>query len=61
MEETFTTVPTVDFARLKNPATKSEELARLRDAIFIVGFLYLVNTGLEVYLNQVYSNRNFNG
>ncbi|CRG88456.1 acid phosphatase, putative [Talaromyces islandicus] len=38
MKETFTTVPTVDFARLKDPATKSEELTRLRDAIFQYDF-----------------------
>ncbi|KAJ5115509.1 Oxoglutarate/iron-dependent dioxygenase [Penicillium alfredii] len=45
--ETFSSVPTVDFARLNDPATKTEELARLRDAIFVVGFLYLTNTGIE--------------
>lgn len=48
MAETFSSVPIVDFARLNHPATKDEELAKLRDAIFVVGFLYLTNTGLEV-------------
>ncbi|KAJ5601218.1 Oxoglutarate/iron-dependent dioxygenase [Penicillium lagena] len=48
MPETFSSVPTVDFTRLTSPETKSEELAKLRDAIFVVGFLYLTNTGLEV-------------
>lgn len=41
-------MPIVDVARLSDPATKQEELSKLRDAIFIVGFLYLTNTGLEV-------------
>ena len=41
-------MPIVDVARLSDPATKDAELAKLREAIFIVGFLYLINTGLEV-------------
>ena len=48
MTETFSSVPIVDFARLNDPSTKDEELANLRQAIFVVGFLYLTNTGLEV-------------
>lgn len=48
MTETFSSVPIVDFARLSDPAVKNEELSKLRDAIFVVGFLYLTNTGLEV-------------
>lgn len=48
MTETFSSVPVVDFTRLTDPTTKDEELLKLRDAIFVVGFLYLVNTGLEV-------------
>jgi isopenicillin N synthase-like dioxygenase len=51
MPETFSSVPTVDFIKLRSPDTKSEELAKLRDAIFVVGFLYLTNTGLEVPVN----------
>lgn len=41
-------MPIVDFARLNDPSTKDEELSNLRQAIFVVGFLYLTNTGLEV-------------
>ncbi|KAJ5921635.1 hypothetical protein N7454_009109 [Penicillium verhagenii] len=43
----FSFVPTVDFARLVDPETKSSELVKLKEAIFLVGFLYLTNTGLE--------------
>ncbi len=48
MSETFSSVPQVDFARLNDPSTRDEELKKLREAIFVVGFLYLINTGLEV-------------
>ncbi|KAJ5678546.1 Oxoglutarate/iron-dependent dioxygenase [Penicillium maclennaniae] len=47
MVETFSTVPKVDFSRLKDPSTKDDELLKLREAIFVVGFLYLTDTGLE--------------
>ncbi|GCB24553.1 probable 2-oxoglutarate-dependent dioxygenase At3g49630 [Aspergillus awamori] len=43
----FTSVPIIDFQRLQDPETKAETLAKLRDAIFLVGFLYLTNHGLE--------------
>ncbi|KAL3261824.1 hypothetical protein ABHI18_003370 [Aspergillus niger] len=43
----FTSVPIIDFQRLQDPETKAETLAQLRDAIFLVGFLYLTNHGLE--------------
>lgn len=55
MPETFSSVPTVDFIKLTSPDTKSEELAKLRDAIFVVGFLYLTKTGLEVLGNPINS------
>jgi hypothetical protein len=48
MVETFSSVPKVDYSRLKSPKTKDDELLKLREAIFVVGFLYLTNTGLEV-------------
>jgi isopenicillin N synthase-like dioxygenase len=48
MTGTFSSVPIVDFARLSDTVTKNEELSKLREAIFVVGFLYLTNTGLEV-------------
>jgi len=44
----FSSIPIIDFRRLQDPATKDETLAQLRDAIFVVGFLYLTNHGLEV-------------
>lgn len=48
MAETFSSVPKVDYSKLKDPTTRDKELIRLREAIFVVGFLYLTNTGLEV-------------
>ena len=48
MTGTFKSVSIVDYSRLENPATKQDELLKLREAIFVVGFLYLTNTGLEV-------------
>ncbi|KAJ5875737.1 Oxoglutarate/iron-dependent dioxygenase [Penicillium subrubescens] len=47
MSETFSSVPQVDYSRLNNPSTRDDELKKLRDAIFVAGFLYLTNTGLE--------------
>jgi isopenicillin N synthase-like dioxygenase len=58
MTETFSSVPIVDFARLNDPVTKDEELSNLREAIFVVGFLYLTNTGLEVRVTNNASERN---
>lgn len=49
MSTSFTSIPLVDFGRLRNPETKKAELEVLRAAVFDVGFLYLVNTGLEVH------------
>ncbi|KAK1763045.1 hypothetical protein QBC33DRAFT_460250 [Phialemonium atrogriseum] len=42
-----TALPLVDFARLRSAETRDEELAKLRHALFTIGFLYLVNSGLE--------------
>lgn len=52
MPETFSSVPGIDYARLADPITKAEELNKLREAIFVVGFLYLTNTGLEVRVRE---------
>ena len=52
MSTSFSSIPIVDMGRLKNPSTKNAELEVLRDAIFHVGFLYLVNTGLEVSFHR---------
>ncbi|CAK7218978.1 hypothetical protein SCUCBS95973_003665 [Sporothrix curviconia] len=51
----FTSVPTVDFGRLADPATRADELPNLRDALFRVGFLYLVNTGVEPRIEQLHA------
>jgi hypothetical protein len=48
MSGTFSSVPQVDYSHLNDPSTRGDELAKLREAIFVVGFLYLTNTGLEV-------------
>lgn len=49
MATSFSTIPVIDFARLSSPTQKVETLQQLKTALFEVGFLYLVNTGLEVY------------
>ena len=50
----FTSIPIVDFRQLKDPNKKGQALEELRNAIFIVGFLYLTHTGLEVCDSYVY-------
>ncbi|RMJ26568.1 Oxidoreductase, 2OG-FeII oxygenase family [Aspergillus sp. HF37] len=50
----FSSIPVVDFQRLQDPRTKEETLAKLREAIFIVGFLYLTNHGLEPLTKKVH-------
>ncbi|KAJ6095157.1 Oxoglutarate/iron-dependent dioxygenase [Penicillium canescens] len=54
MAATFSSVPVVDFTRLHDPVTKNEELSKLREAIFVVGFLYLTNTGLEGIIERTH-------
>jgi isopenicillin N synthase-like dioxygenase len=49
MATSFQDLPIIDFSRLEKSETKAQALSELRGAIFDVGFLYLVNTGLEVY------------
>lgn len=54
MSTSFSSVPVVDFSRLKDVATKQAELRILQDALFNIGFLYLINTGVEVrFLFQI--------
>jgi isopenicillin N synthase-like dioxygenase len=48
MADTFSSIPIIDFRRLQDPQTKAEALTELREAIFLAGFLYLTNHGLEV-------------
>lgn len=55
MTETFSSVPKVDYGRLRDEKTRQEELAVLRNAIFVVGFLYLTNTGLEELFRETHA------
>ncbi|OJJ33671.1 hypothetical protein ASPWEDRAFT_156880, partial [Aspergillus wentii DTO 134E9] len=54
MADTFSSIPIIDFQRLQNADTKEETLAQLREAIFLVGFLYLTNHGLEALTNKTH-------
>ncbi|RMJ13024.1 hypothetical protein BHE90_004662 [Fusarium euwallaceae] len=47
-------LPIVDFARLRDPATKQEELKTLQHALFGIGFLYLINTEVANTVKDVY-------
>ncbi|EGX91299.1 oxidoreductase [Cordyceps militaris CM01] len=42
----FTSIPILDLAEAKDPATKPEFLKQLRHALMEVGFLYLKNVGI---------------
>lgn len=59
MATCFEAVPVIDFSRLSRADTKGQTLNDLRRAIFDVGFLYLVNTGLEVFQYTFFSPANF--
>lgn len=48
----FTSVPILDLALARDPATKPEFLNQLRDALLEVGFLYLKNAGIPDELFQ---------
>jgi isopenicillin N synthase-like dioxygenase len=50
MATSFSKIPIIDFASFQSSQTKPHALKQLEDALFKVGFLYLVNTGLEVRL-----------
>ncbi|CDO56879.1 hypothetical protein DV495_001012 [Geotrichum candidum] len=49
----FTSVPIIDFSLAKDPATKPQFLEDLKHALFTVGFLYLINHGLETEAKSV--------
>ncbi|KZF21165.1 Clavaminate synthase-like protein [Xylona heveae TC161] len=55
MSNTFSSVPTIDFSRLQNRETRDEALSQLREAIFVVGFMYLTNTGLEDLIKKAHA------
>lgn len=44
---TFKSVPILDFSLSKNPETKPQFLEELKHALFTVGFLYLINHGVD--------------
>ena len=48
MATSFSEIPMIDFASLQSPEHKAYTLKELENALFKVGFLYLINTGLEV-------------
>lgn len=48
----FTSVPILDLALARDPATKPAFLDQLRDALMEVGFLYLRNVGIPEELFQ---------
>ncbi len=48
----FTTIPVLDLALAKDPATKPAFLNDLRHALMEVGFLYLKNVGIPDELVQ---------
>jgi len=48
----FTSIPILDLAASKDPATKPQFLEELRHALMEVGFLYLKNVGIEDELFQ---------
>ncbi|OOQ89551.1 putative oxidoreductase, 2OG-Fe(II) oxygenase family [Penicillium brasilianum] len=54
MSGTFSSVPQVDYSRLNDPSARDDELNKLREAIFVVGFLYLTNTGLEDLIRRTH-------
>ncbi|ANB15198.1 hypothetical protein AWJ20_2822 [Sugiyamaella lignohabitans] len=47
MTAAFKSLPIIDISLAKDPQTKTQLLADIKDALFRVGFLYLVNHGLE--------------
>ncbi|KAF5012828.1 hypothetical protein FDECE_1117 [Fusarium decemcellulare] len=54
MAPDITSLPIVDYSRLKNPSTKNEELQTLQHALFGIGFLYLINTEVAGTVEEIY-------
>jgi isopenicillin N synthase-like dioxygenase len=48
----FTSIPILDLAAARDPATKPQFLQELRHALMEVGFLYLKNVGISDDLFQ---------
>jgi isopenicillin N synthase-like dioxygenase len=55
MATDFTTLPIVDYSALQREGTKEAELKKLKNAIFDVGFLYLINTSLETIVTEMHA------
>ncbi|KAL3464848.1 hypothetical protein BJX64DRAFT_253858 [Aspergillus heterothallicus] len=55
MSDTFSSIPIIDWRRIQDPETKSAALDQLREAIFVVGFLYLTNHGLEDLIRRTHA------
>ncbi|KAH8901046.1 Clavaminate synthase-like protein [Thozetella sp. PMI_491] len=56
MAKATSALPLVDLSRLRQEETRAEELKQLRHALFTIGFLYLVNTGLEDITKQLHDS-----
>ncbi|EXJ71066.1 uncharacterized protein A1O5_06059 [Cladophialophora psammophila CBS 110553] len=56
MATSFSTIPIIDFTNLQSAETKPQALKQLQDALFKVGFLYLINTGLESVVEEGHRN-----
>lgn len=52
IEMSFTSIPILDLAAARDPATKPQFLQELRHALMEVGFLYLKNVGISDDLFQ---------
>ena len=57
----FTSIPILDLAQSRDPATKPQFLAELRHALMEVGFLYLKNVGIpdELWREVISEGRAF--
>ncbi|KAI0517196.1 hypothetical protein F5B22DRAFT_133271 [Xylaria bambusicola] len=57
----FTSIPILDLAQSRDPATKPQFLAELRHALMEVGFLYLKNVGIpdELWRDVISEGRAF--
>ncbi|KAI1179099.1 Clavaminate synthase-like protein [Nemania sp. FL0916] len=57
----FTSIPMLDLAQARDPATKPQFLAELRHALMEVGFLYLKNVGIpdDLWREVIHEGRGF--
>ena len=57
--EKFTSIPILSLEKARNPDTKEEFLAELRQALLYVGFCYISDTGLPPELIQRVKDETF--